>query len=309
MPLHPAYFEKLQALKAADLPPIQDTPVEITRQMFRTMQPERTDIEIHSITEQTIPSDGVEVPIRIYRPSGEENLPVVMMYHGGGWVIGDLTSVDGQSREVCVGAQVIVVAVDYRLAPEHKFPTAAQDSYAALKWVFENITEYGGDPSRIAVAGDSAGGNLAAVVAQMSRDESGPVLCFQLLVYPVIDGTRFDTSSYLENAEGFMLTEQSMRWFWDLYASSDDRKNPYASPIYANSLANLPPALILTAEYDVLRDEGEVYGEKLKQAGVDVEIVRYDGFIHGFFAETATIPATRRAMAKACESLRAHLAG
>ena len=194
-----------------------------------------------------------------------------------------LTTVDGQCRHVCAGTGAIVVAVDYRLAPEHRFPAAAEDCYAALSWASESIGDYGGDASRIAVAGDSAGGNLAAVVAQMSRDREGPPIVCQLLVYPVIDGTNFDTSSYVENAIGFGLSRDDMKWFWDQYTDKSDRTNPYASPIHADTLKNLPPALVMTAEYDVLRDEGEAYGERLKAEGVDAEVIRYDGFIHGFF--------------------------
>lgn len=307
MSLCPAYAEKLQLLNSQNAPPLRTVPVELIRDTFRTMQPERPEVTVESVHELTIPADSTSLPIRIYRPSSRDNLPVVLMFHGGGWVIGDLTTVDGQCRDVAVGTGAIIVAVDYRLAPEHRFPTAAEDCYAALQWTHDNIHSYGGDETRIGVAGDSAGGNLAAVVAQMSRDRQGPKLRCQLLVYPVIDGTNFDTVSYIANAEGFGLSRDDMVWFWEQYSDRDDRRNPYASPILADSLCDLPPALVMTAEYDVLRDEGEAYGERLKIDGVDAKTVRFDGFIHGFFAETKTIPDTRKAMAQACEMLRKYL--
>ena len=307
MPLCPAYAEKLQLLNSQNAPPLRAVPVELIRDTFRTMQPERPEVVVESVHDAAIPANSTSLPIRIYRPSSRDDLPVVLMFHGGGWVIGDLTTVDGQCRDVAVGTGAIVVAVDYRLAPEHRFPTAAEDCYAALQWIHDNIHSFGGDASRIGVAGDSAGGNLAAVVAQMSRDRQGPRLRCQLLVYPVIDGTSFDTASYIENAEGFGLSRDDMVWFWEQYSERDDRRNPYASPIHADSLRDLPPALVMTAEFDVLRDEGEAYGERLKVEGVDAETIRFDGFIHGFFAETKTIPDTRRAMVRACEMLRRYL--
>ncbi|MCY3883442.1 MAG: alpha/beta hydrolase [Gammaproteobacteria bacterium] len=307
MPLHPAYTEKLRLLNSQNAPPLRAVPVELIRETYRTMQPERPDVAVESVQEVTIPTDSGTLGIRIYRPSLRDDLPVVLMFHGGGWVIGDLTTVDGQCRDVAVGTGAIVVAVDYRLAPEHRFPTAAEDCFSALNWVHDNIHAYGGDSARLGVAGDSAGGNLAAVVALMSRDRHGPELQCQLLVYPVIDGTNFDSSSYLENAQGFGLTRDDMLWFWDQYTNCDDRTNPYASPIVAESMSDLPPALILTAEYDVLRDEGEAYGERLRTDGVDAEVVRFDGFIHGFFAETKSVPATRKAMRLACQRLSKYL--
>ena len=231
------------------------------------------------------------------------------MFHGGGWVIGDLDTADRQSREVCRGTGALVVSVDYRLAPEHRFPAAAEDCYAATRWAAEHASDHEGDATRLAVAGDSAGGNLAAVVAQMARDRGGPRLVFQLLVYPVTDGVDNDWPSYRDNGDGYLLTTAAMGWFWNHYApSAADRRNPYASPLKAESLAGLPPALVMTAEFDPLRDEGEAYARALATAGVDAELVRYDGFIHGFFSHTGTIPATRKAMEKACNALSAAFA-
>ena len=301
MPLHPQYDAMLRQLARLEGPPLVDLPVAASREMYRAMQPEAADIAVGSMQE----ANAVGVPVRIYRPAGDGPFPVTMMFHGGGWTIGDLVTADCQSREVCNGAATLVVSVDYRLAPEHRFPAAADDCYAATVWAAEHAADYGGDASRLAVAGDSAGGNLAAVVAQMARDKSGPAISFQLLVYPATDGVNFDTASYRDNSDGYLLTADSMCWFWNRYAPNvEDRRNPYASPLLAGDLADLPPALVMTAEFDPLRTEGEAYANKLETAGVPVELVRYDGFIHGFFAQTRTIAATRPAMRKACAALK-----
>ncbi len=301
MPLHSEYETMLRQLAEMGGPPLVDLPVAMGREMCRAMQPEAPEIGIGSVTAV----DAGGVPARAYRPEGTGPFPVVMMFHGGGWVIGDLTTADCQSREVCRGTGALVISVDYRLAPEHRFPAAAQDCYAATRWAATQARTLGGDPTLLAVAGDSAGGNLAAVVAQMARDRGGPEIAFQLLVYPVVDGIHFDTPSYRENGEGYLLTADAMRWFWDHYAPSREaRGEAYASPLLAKDLSNLPPALVMTAEYDPLRDEGEAYAKALSDAGVQAERVRCDGLIHGFFAHTRTIHAAHEAMATACAALR-----
>ncbi len=304
MPLNPEYEEMLRQLAAMGGPSLVEMPVAVGREMFRAMQAAAPAVEVAAV--EDISADGV--PVRVYRPQGDGPFPVVMMFHGGGWVIGDLDTADCQSREVCRGAGVLVVSVDYRLAPEHGFPAAAEDCYSATKWAVTHAPEHGGEPSLLAVAGDSAGGNLAAVVAQMARDRHGPEIVFQLLVYPVTDGVNFDRPSYRDNADGYLLTAASMHWFWNHYAPTpQERRNPYASPLLANDLSGLPPALVMTAEYDPLRDEGEAYAHALTAAGVDARVIRYDGFIHGFLAHTQTIGATREAMSDACAALRAAL--
>ena len=302
MPLKPGYEEMLRQLADIGGPALTEMPVETARAMFRAMQGDAPEVEVGTVTQ--IKAGGV--PARIYRPIGSGPFPVVMMFHGGGWVIGDLDTADCQSREVCAGAGAVVISVDYRLAPEHRFPAAAEDCYSAVLWAADNASAYDGDTSSLAVAGDSAGGNLAAVVAQMARDRRGPAIAFQLLVYPVTDGIDFGRASYRDNAEGYLLTAEAMHWFWDHYAPTpDDRRHPYASPLLADDLSGLPPTLVMTAEYDPLRDEGEDYARALARAGVDARFVRYDGFIHGFFAHTRTIDDTREAMSDACAALRA----
>ena len=304
MPILSEYRALLDQLAEADAPPLTEMPIEAARAMFRVAQPTRSDISVGSVADQTIEGRNGAIPIRIYTPVGSGPFPVTMMFHGGGWVIGDLETVDAQSRQVCNQVGCVVVAVDYRLAPEHRFPAAAEDCYDATVWTHENAGHLDADPTRLAVAGDSAGGNLAAVVAQMARDKSGPPLIFQLLVYPVTNGDVFETDSYHENAEGYMLTADSMHWFWNHYAEEGDRANPYASPLCASDLSNLPPALVQVAEFDPLRDEGLQYADALSAAGVDTQSRCYEGFIHGFFSHFDTVPPTRVAMDDACAALQ-----
>ena len=305
MPLHPEYEAMLRQVAAANAPRLVDLPVAAGREMFRAMQPQAPDVAVGGVVD----ADADGVPVRVYRPSGEplarkSPFPVVMMFHGGGWVLGDLHTADSQSREVCNGAGVVVVSVDYRLAPEHRCPAAAEDCYQATVWAARHAAEFDGDASRLAVVGDSAGGNLAAVVAQLARERGGPRIVFQLLVYPVTDG-RMATASFRENAEGYLLTAESMRWFWNHYAPSEaERLDPRASPLLAADLSNLPPALVLTAQYDPLRDEGEAYADALIAAGTPAEKVCYEGLIHGFFGQTRSIAAARPPMARACAALR-----
>lgn len=305
MSLHPQYFQFLQQTRELNLPPFREIGVSGVRALFRNFQPERPSLVVGNVFTMSIPNKDDSISIRIYQPiGGSKQNPVVVMYHGGGWVAGDIDTVDGQCREVCLGTHAIVVSVDYRLAPECPFPAAVNDCYAALQWVATNIHTYGGNPNQIVVAGDSAGGNLATVVGQISRDQAGPRILGQVLCYPIIDGTQFVRRSYLENAEGFGLTADDMQWYCELYTNSTNRQNSYVSPIFADSLANLPQALVLTAEYDVLRDEGEEYAHRLKQSGVSTELVRYDGFAHGFFSVSRKIPATTVAMQKVCSVLK-----
>jgi acetyl esterase len=221
-------------------------------------------------------------PDRVYYPSDSTQLPVLVWFHGGGWVLGDLDSTEFNCRRLANDVGCVVVSVDYRLAPETPFPGAIDDCFAATAWVAEFAGELGIDARRIAVGSDSAGGNLAACVAYRART-SGPPLMFQLLVYPATDAV-FDRPSYKQNAKGYLLTRDAIQWFWDCYVpNSADRQPPLAAPLRAADLTGLPPALILTAEFDPLRDEGEAYGAALAAAGVAAETQCYQGMIHDFF--------------------------
>ncbi len=225
--------------------------------------------------------DGHLIPIRIYRPKTEQPHPVLISMHGGGWVRGSLDGDEFRSHFIAHEAGCAVVSVDYRLAPDHRYPAALEDCYDVTEWVADQALVLGFDAARMGVMGDSAGGNLAAAMALKARDEGGPALSCQVLLYPICDHD-FDRPSYIENAQGKLLTRELMQWFWDQYADDADRDQQYLSPLRAKDLSGLPPALIITAQYDPLRDEGELYAQKLLEAGNTVEALRMDGLIHPF---------------------------
>jgi len=228
---------------------------------------------------------------------------VLVYYHGGGFVIGDLESHDGVYRLLTNGAGCVTVAVDYRLAPEAKFPAAVDDCYAATRWVSENAAQLNADPNRLAVGGDSAGGNLAAVISILARDRKAPKIGFQLLIYPATDIT-CSAPSHKTNTE-YILTPADIRWFMGHYLrSDDDKRNPLASPLFTASFNGLPPALIITAEFDPLRDEGEDYGRKLREAGVPVQVSRYEGMVHGFVSMNDMIDKGKQGIAEAAAALK-----
>lgn len=271
------------------------------RQMVDNTSPPGFGPELQSVEDYRC-SVG-DVPVRLYRPSAG-TLPVVVFFHGGGWTLGSLKSHDSVCRRVAADTGAAVLAVDYRLAPEHPFPAAIDDAWAATRWVFDCTSELGLDGSRLAVAGDSAGGNLAAVVARLCRDE-GLELRQQVLIYPIID-RRLDRPSMIENATGFVLERADMEWFWSLYdprriAACDSR----AVPLAVGDLSGLAPCVVITAEHDPLRDEGEEYGAKLADAGVPTTVRRFDGMFHGFVSMLDLLPAADEAIAVACNSLKA----
>jgi acetyl esterase len=263
---------------------------------------------VHRLEDRTIPGPTGPIPVRIYAPKGDAPLPVLVFFHGGGWVIGSIQTHDGLCRLLANAVGCVVVSVDYRLAPEHPYPAAAEDAYAATRWAADNAAAIGGDPARIAVGGDSAGGNLTAVVALMARDRGGPPLVFQLLVYPVTD-VPCDNDSYRDNGRDYFLTTDQMRWFFGHYAGSTPRlDDPYLCPLRAKDLGRLPPALVITAEHDPLRDEGEAYARRLQEAGVPARAKRYPGVFHGFFAMGQLLARGREATADAAAALRSAFA-
>jgi acetyl esterase len=261
--------------------------------------------EVASVEDTSIPGpDGNEIPVRIYRPEGDGPFPGVVYFHGGGFVLCGVETHDNVCRSLTKAVGCVTVSVDYRLAPEFPYPAGVEDAYAATVWVADHADELGLQPGRLAVAGDSAGGNLTAVVAQMTRDRGGPDLAYQLLIYPVIDQAE-DHPSRLEKAEGWFLTKENMDWYTDHYlADPAHAEHPYASPIHAPDLSGLPPAMVITAEHDPLRDEGEAYGHRLREAGVEVVVTRYADMFHGFFSVGGALERSMQAQQDAFAALR-----
>ncbi|MGE3536709.1 MAG: alpha/beta hydrolase [Candidatus Tectimicrobiota bacterium] len=308
MPLDPQATQVIEQLAALGFPPPHTVPPEQARSNARA-RPRAAGPEVARVENRSIPGPGAAIPLRIYTPAGAGPFPILVWFHGGGWVVGDLDSADPTARHLALGAGCVVVSVDYRLAPETKFPGPLDDCYAATQWAASHAAQINGDPERLAVGGDSAGGNLAAAVALRARDQQGPSLAFQLLVYPVTH-CDYSTPSYQSYAEGHLLSRASMQWYWDMYLQTPaDAQHPYAAPLVAANLAGLPPALVLTAECDPLCDEGAAYAQRLQAAGVPTTYSCYPGMIHGFFGMPAVLDKGRAAVAEAAAALRQALAG
>ena len=309
MPLDAQARAYLDLMSSAGIPPThQLTPAEaraalVTRQ---ALLPAAEPQPVGSIEDRLIPGPGGELKVRIYRPDDQGPSPIMVYFHGGGWVVGSVDTHDGVCRRLTNGVGCVVVSVDYRLAPEHKFPAAVEDAYAATCWTAEHAGELGGAAARLVVGGESAGGNLAAVVALMARDWGGPPIAYQVLLYP---GTchGFESPSLAEN-DGIVLGVEDIRWYSRQYLPHEAvAGDPYASPLRAPDLSGLPPALVVTAEYDPIRDEGEAYADRLRQAGVPVVSKRYPGLIHTFFLVAGMVDAAREAVEETCETLRTAL--
>jgi acetyl esterase len=301
--LHPDVRAVLAALEEEGGPALETLPVaEARRISAEALKPAEGDPEpVGTIQDLRVPGPAGEIPIRIYTPQGTGPFPGLVYFHGGGWVLCDLDTHNVVCRAIARRASAVVVAVDYRLAPEHKFPAAVEDASAATRWVSENAARLNVDPRRIAVGGDSAGGNLAAAVALRT-----PGLSLQVLVYPVTDLSSFDKDSYREFAEGYHLTRSEMEWFRREYlATPGQALDPDASPLLVPDLSGAPPALVITAECDVLRDEGEAYAERLRQAGVPVTLTRYPGMIHPFFSMPGAIRDAIKALDQVAGAVRA----
>jgi acetyl esterase len=306
MPLDPLVRSLLDLAAAQSTAPLTSMTPAQAREMFEKLRLPLPGDPVAKVEDRRIPGPAGEIPIRIYQPENARG--VLVYFHGGGWVIGSLDSHDAPLRSLANAAGCSVVSVDYRLAPEHRHPAAAEDCYAATCWVADNARSLGADPGALAIGGDSAGGNLAAVTALLARERRGPRIRYQLLVYPVTDHD-FERASYRENAEGYFLGREDMRWFWNHYVPSQTDRNLFtASPLRARDLSGLPPAHLVSAEFDPLRDEGEAYAARLREAGVPVSLTRYDGMIHGFFSMAAIIPRGRDAILEAAGKLRAALA-
>ncbi|OYT71360.1 MAG: lipase [Chloracidobacterium sp. CP2_5A] len=305
MPLHPQAEAFLQQIAALGAPPFWTLPPEQARDSFLALRALAGPPEpVARIENRLIPCSQASLLVRIYAPESEQPLPVTVYLHGGGFVVGNLDSHDNICRALANRTPTIVVSVDYRLAPEHPFPAAPIDAFDALQWAIAQAEELGGDPARVAVAGDSAGANLATVATLMARNRKSRLPAFQLLVYPVTDATH-SQPSYEENGEGYFLTKDAMQWFRERYIPADqDKRHPYISPLFEKDLAGLPPAHIIVAEYDPLRDEGTAYARRLEAAGVEVSVSHYAGMVHGFFSLPALFDDARRALDESAAALR-----
>ena len=308
MPLHPYIAAALQA--GADLPGVETLPIAAARAQVKARYPTPSSPHpVGAVRDIVLQGGSGDLRARVYTPPGTGPFPLVVFFHGSGFVVLDLDTHDEICRHLCAGAGCVVVSVDYRLAPEARFPAAPDDCLAATRWVAARAAVLNGDARRIAVAGDSAGGCLAAVTALRIRDEGGPRLCAQLLWYPVTDYPDPPTSTHEAFADGYGLTMNVLRWYWSNYLSDPSfASDPLASPLRAGSFAGLPPALVQTAEYDVLRDEGERYVDLLQGAGVGAELTRCPGMNHGFLKYLDILPEADAAMAAANAWLRARFA-
>jgi len=300
--LHPEARALLEMMDAQGAPPLEtQDPVEARSARLEPMKLLGGEPDALARVENLFsPGPAGDIPLRLYATDHVGLRPALVYFHGGGFVFGNLDTHDAVCRAIAKASGAVVVAVDYRLAPEHKFPAAVDDSYAATKWVAANAERLGIDAHRIAVGGDSAGGNLATVIALRCRDAGGPALAAQVLIYPVTDVSTFETGSHRELAEGYFLTRAAMEWFTGHYlASADHKRHPEVSPLLAPNLSGLPPALIITAEFDPLRDEGEAYARRIQQAGVPVTVTRYPGMIHGFVSMRGVLSGGRQAIQEA----------
>ena len=307
--LHPQVLAIRDRLRRDRVPHLSTLSIEEARAADRAAAAAGTGQAepVAEIREIEIPGAASQIPARVYRPDAsgpDAGLPVLVYFYGGGWSLGTLDTCDGVCRMITNAAGCVTVAAGYRLAPEHKFPAAVEDCHTAAQWVAAHAAELGADAARLAVGGDSSGGNLAAAVALYARDLGGPAVTHQLLVYPNTDH-QADTPSMREIADEYFFNPASVRWYWGMYlAAPEDGANPLASPLRAGDLTGLPPATVITAEYDPLCDEAELYARKLLAAGVPAEIIRYDGMMHGFFTMVGVLDTAREAVLEAAARLR-----
>jgi acetyl esterase len=306
MPLDPQ-VQAMRDQRAADnvAPLYSMTLAEARAEDLASIQAAGGDPEpVRQVVDRTAPGPAGDLPIRIYRAAGSRVAPVLVYFFGGGWTLGSVDTSDGICRSLTNAARCTVITVGYRLAPEARFPAAVEDCYAVTSWIAANAAALRVDPTRIAVGGDSAGGNLAAVVSLLARDRGGPALVGQLLVYPNTD-YESTAGSMASNTDPMLFNRTSVAWYWQHYlARPEDGQSPLASPLRAESLRGLPPALVITAEYDPLRDQAEEYAQRLRDSGVETQLSRYDGMVHGFFAMAGVLDGGARAIAEAATTLR-----
>ncbi len=305
MPLDPQAEMLMKQMAAAGAPPMNKLSPADARRLTAAMfvVPPGSEEPVHKVENRNIPGPAGQIPVRIYTPAGAGPFPLLVFIHGGGFVICDLDSHDAACRSLTNQANCVTVSVDYRLAPEHKFPAAVEDSYAAALWVSEHAKELNGDPKRVAIGGDSAGGNLSAVVSMLARDAGKPKICFQLLIYPATDAHR-NTESHKKFTDYFLTSDMIDYFIGHYLRGKEDENDPRMSIALAKDFTGLPPAHIITAEFDPLRDEGEAYAEILRGAGVAVTVTRYQGMIHGFFTMANVLDQGKKAVAEAAQVLK-----
>lgn len=314
--LDPEMQAVLETMREREIPRLHTLSVEAARELLEDLFSVRDSVldPVASVTDHTVPGPAGEIVVRVYTPETAETAverpPTVVFCHGGGFILGSLDAYDATCRALANESGAVIASIDYRLAPEAQFPEPVKDAYAATEWIAEHAAVFGGDPDRIAIAGDSAGANLATVVALLARDRGGPELAHQVLLYP---GTNhgFDTESYRENDGGYFLSKAEMKWFWDLYLPDDIHGlNPCASPLQARDLSGLPPTTMVTAEFDPLRDDGIAYAERLEAAGVTVSHHHYEGAMHGFVSMLGEpeLPQARDAIVAVASDLDASFA-
>jgi acetyl esterase len=309
--LDPELAALLESGRFTDLPPWHEMGIEAARRVEDEIFSAGEGPAVDSVTDRHIDGPGGDLPIRVYRPESgveraDEPLPAIVFCHGGGWVMGTLDSADDVCRALAAGVGAVVVSVDYRLAPEHPFPAAVDDAWAALKWVTERTAELGVDRSRVAVAGTSSGGGLAAAVGLRARDEN-VCLAAQVLCYPMVDSD-LDRPSFGEARERAILTAADVAWFWDLYlAAPSDAENPLAAPMRADSLAGCPPSIVATAGHDVLRSEGVAFADRLEASGAPTTHCHFPSLTHGFCSLAGDVEEAQRAVDEVTEAVRKHL--
>ena len=296
MAIAPEIAAFLKRTEALNLPQVWEAPISVIRRNTQGRTVTSGPVEdIYEISNRFIPGPTSDLPIRIYRPTTETDAPAIVYFHGGGWVLNFLDIYDASLARLANQSGAVIISVAYQKSPEHPFPVPFDDCYETLLWVIATSAELSINPEKIGVAGDSAGGNLASAVAIKARDNSVS-LAFQILIYPCND-RNFETDSYRNNSTGYGLSTQAMQWFWDQYLQGDEHDaNPYAAPMQATSFKGLAPAIIMTAEYDPLLNDGERYASLLERAGVSVLYKCYEGMIHGFFSNMAVTPTAQEAI-------------
>lgn len=306
MPLHPQAKQLIDRAKAAALPPLHTLSVADARaRMASAFISTGEREEVHQIEEHTIPTPNGGINARLYRPCSEVGIPAILFFHGGGWILNSIETHDSLCRSLANLTRAVVVSVDYRLAPESKYPAASDDAWDAAQWLALNALPLGIDVHRIAVAGDSSGATLATVVALRTRETDNLKLCAQLLAYPVTDHCEAGATSYATHASGYSLGRDTMRWFWSHYVNEAPVLNdPYLCPLQAKSLTEMPPTYLITAEFDPLHDEGEAYAHRLKEAGVPVQYECLQGHMHGFLMQTRFLDDAKDALTRAADFLR-----